>query len=161
MQHFCADIDTPFGPALAVCDGEALSGFYFVGQKYFPEDAGQWERRPRHPVFLQLAKELKRYGSGAQRHFDVPIAFSAGTEFQRAVWHAIAAIPFGATISYRELAERVGKPTGVRAAAAATGRNPISLIVPCHRVVGSNGALTGYAGGLDRKRALLDHERGG
>jgi methylated-DNA-[protein]-cysteine S-methyltransferase len=105
----------------------------------------------------QAARELGEYFAGKRRKFDVPLA-PAGTPFQRAVWRAIAAVPFGSTINYTELARQAGFPGSARAAGTATGRNPLSIIIPCHRILGSNGSLTGYAGGLHRKRALLEHE---
>ncbi len=105
-----------------------------------------------------MARELDEYFAGRRRAFDLVLA-PAGTPFQLAVWEELRRIPFGGTTTYGELARRVGRPTAARAVGAAVGRNPISIIVPCHRVVGSDGALTGFAGGLDRKRALLALER--
>ncbi|MEP7085140.1 MAG: methylated-DNA--[protein]-cysteine S-methyltransferase, partial [Betaproteobacteria bacterium] len=105
---------------------------------------------------------IDQYFAGTRRAFDLPLnpgGSSMGTTFQRAVWSAIAAVPLGATTSYAALAASCGKPSASRASGAATGRNPISLLIPCHRILGSNGALTGYAGGLERKRALLAFER--
>ena len=102
-------------------------------------------------------RELREYFAGARTRFDVPLD-PAGTPFQRKVWREIAAVPCGTTISYTELARRCGRPAAVRAVGAATGRNPMTVIIPCHRIVGSDGTLTGYAGGLDRKRALLELE---
>lgn len=149
-------IDSPLGPILLVSDGAALTGFYFVGQKYAPE-TDRWRRDPELGLFHDAEAQIAAYTSGELKTFDLPIRFK-GTPFQLRVWQAIAAIPFGATLSYSALAERIAAPSSIRAVGAATGRNPISLIVPCHRVVGRDGALTGYAGGLDRKRALLDFE---
>ncbi len=151
------EIDSPLGSILLVSDGAALTGFYFVGQKYAPATTGLWKREPGLKLFRDAEAQIASYLSGRRRTFDVPIRFE-GTPFQRRVWQAIAAIPFGQTQSYSALAERIGAPSSMRAVGAATGRNPISLIVPCHRVVGRDGALTGYAGGLDRKQALLNFE---
>ena len=150
---------SPLGEILLVADpaGTALCGLYLEGQKYFPPDAGQWRAAPRLPLFRRAVEELREYFAGARTRFDVPLA-PAGTPFQRRVWSAIADVPFGETITYAELARRCGRASAVRAAGAATGRNPITVMVPCHRIVGSGGALTGYAGGLDRKRALLELE---
>ena len=106
----------------------------------------------------EAKQQIDEYFAGSRERFDVPLA-PAGTSFQRAVWNAIAEVPHGATRTYANLAERVGHPGSARAAGAATGRNPLSIIVPCHRIVGSDGSLTGYAGGLDRKRHLLALER--
>ncbi|MCG3112054.1 MAG: methylated-DNA--[protein]-cysteine S-methyltransferase [Candidatus Manganitrophus sp. SB1] len=157
-MNLYTDIDSPLGPILLVSDGAVLTGFYFVGQKYAP-DATPWKRDPGLPLFRDAEAQIAAYTSGKLKTFNLPIRFK-GTPFQLRVWQAIAAIPFGATQSYSVLAARIGAPSSMRAVGAATGRNPISLIVPCHRVVGRDGALTGYAGGLDRKRALLDFESG-
>lgn len=155
-MNLYTDIDSPLGPILLVSDGAVLTGFYFIGQKYAP-DATPWKRDPKLQLFRDAEAQIAAYTSGRLQTFDLPIRFK-GTPFQLRVWQAIAAIPFGATLSYSGLAARIGAPSSMRAVGAATGRNPISLIVPCHRVVGRDGALTGYAGGLDRKRALLDFE---
>lgn len=112
---------------------------------------------PHHPVLKQAGEELRGYLRGDRTNFTVSLE-GAGTAFQREVWRQIALIPFGQTITYTELARRAGAPAAVRAAGTATGKNPISIIVPCHRVVGKNGLLRGYAGGLDRKRRLLEME---
>lgn len=153
------EVETPLGPVRLVSDGGALTGLYFVGQKYGPEPTVAWKWDGRFKLFRDVETQIAAYRSGKLKTFDVPIRFE-GTPFQRRVWQAIAAIPFGATLSYSAVADRIGAPSSMRAVGAATGRNPISLIVPCHRVVGRDGALTGYAGGLDRKRALLDFESG-
>ena len=108
----------------------------------------------------KVAAELEAYWCHQLTDVDVPLQ-PAGTPFQQRVWAALRTIPYGTTWSYRELAEQIGAPTAVRAVGAANGRNPVWLVIPCHRVIGSNGALTGYAGGLDVKRWLLDHERAG
>lgn len=155
-MKFYTEIESPMGSILLVSDGMALTGFYFVGQKYAPV-TDPWRRDPGLNLFRDAEAQITAYMSGRLRTFDIPIRFE-GTHFQRRVWQAIAAIPFGTTLSYSALAEQIGAPSSMRAVGAATGRNPISLIVPCHRVVGRSGALTGYAGGLDRKRALLDFE---
>jgi len=158
-MNLYTEIDSPLGAILLVSDGEALTGFYFVGQKYAPPTTDPWKRNPRLKLFHDVRTQTKAYLSGRLKTFDLPIRFE-GTPFQRRVWGAIAAIPFGTTLSYSALAESIDAPSSMRAVGAATGRNPISLIVPCHRVVGRSGALTGYAGGLDRKRALLNFESG-
>lgn len=147
---------SPLGEILLVANvrGDALRGLYLEGQKYFPEDAARWTASPRLPLFRDAIAQLGEYFAGKREHFRIPLE-PAGTAFQRAVWREIARVPYGTTISYSELARRCGRPSAVRAAGAATGRNPITVIVPCHRIVGSGGALTGYAGGLVRKRVLL------
>jgi methylated-DNA-[protein]-cysteine S-methyltransferase len=148
---------SPRGRMLLVADDKALTGVYFLGQKYQPRIEGEWRRNDRHAPLCQAKRELTEYFSGTRTRFTVKVA-PRGTPFQRAVWKAIADVGFGRTIAYAELARRAGRPGSARAAGAATGRNPISIIVPCHRIVGSNGALTGYAGGLAKKRALLTLE---
>jgi methylated-DNA-[protein]-cysteine S-methyltransferase len=154
----CFDrVPGPLGTMLLVATGDALSGVYFDGQKYAPAIADDWRRRPDVPVLRAARGQLAAYFAGELRRFDLPLA-PAGTPFQQEVWSAIGRVPFGETIAYRELAARVGRPSAVRAVGAAVGRNPLSIVVPCHRIVGADGGLTGYAGGLDRKRALLAHE---
>ncbi len=110
-----------------------------------------------HPVLVETAKQLAAYFAGKLERFDVPLDFR-GTDFQKQVWAALLTIPFGQTRSYGEIARQIGRPSASRAVGAANGRNPISIIAPCHRVIGSAGALTGFAGGLDAKRYLLDLE---
>lgn len=145
---------SPRGRILLVADDRALTGVYFAGQKYHPRVDKQWKRADNHGPLRQAKRELSEYFDGKRTRFTVEVA-PQGTPFQRAVWKAIAGVGFGRTIPYAELARRAGRPGSARAAGAATGRNPIGIIVPCHRIVGSNGALTGYAGGLAKKRALL------
>ena len=150
---------SPLGEMLLVANaaGDALCGLYLEGQKHFPPQAVQWPQRRSLPLFRRAAAELREYFSGERTRFDIALA-PIGTVFQRAIWSVIAEVPFGETISYAELARRCGRAGAVRAAGAATGRNTITVIRPCHRIMGSSGALTGYAGGLERKRALLDLE---
>ncbi len=145
---------SPRGRILLVADDRALTGLYFAGQKYHPRIDKQWKRADKHEPLHQAKLELSEYFDGKRTQFSVKVA-PQGTPFQRAVWKSIAGVQFGQTIAYAELARRAGRPGSARAAGAATGRNPISIIVPCHRIVGSNGSLTGYAGGLAKKRALL------
>jgi len=151
--------DSPHGRMLLVAGGEGLSGVYFDGQKYLPHIDPEWRRDARCPAVRQAKRELAEYFGGERERFETALA-PEGTPFQRAVWKAISTVGFGETITYGELARRAGYPGSARAAGAATGRNPIGIIVPCHRIVGSDGSLTGYAGGLDRKRALLALESG-
>ena len=151
--------ESPQGQMLLVADGEGLSGVWFAGQKYFPRVEPDWRRDARHAPLQQVKRELAEYFGGERKRFETALA-PEGTPFQQAVWKAISAVGFGKTITYSELALHAGFPGSARAAGAATGRNPIGIIVPCHRIVGSNGSLTGYAGGLDRKRALLALESG-
>ncbi len=148
---------SPQGRMLLVADCDALAGVYFDGQKYYPRIALDWRHDPTHAALRQVNRELAEYFDGRRQHFETPLA-PQGTSFQHAVWKAIAGVKFGQTITYGELAQRAGYPGHARAAGAATGRNPLTIIVPCHRIVGSTGSLTGYAGGLERKRALLELE---
>ena len=158
MRYY--DICTsPNGDMLLVAEGEGLSGVYFDGQKYLPQIEPEWRRDARHAPLRQAKRELAEYFGGERKRFETALA-PQGTPFQRSVWTAISTVCFGETITYSELACRAGCTGSARAAGAATGRNPISIIIPCHRIVGSNGSLTGYAGGLGRKRALLALEAG-
>lgn len=145
---------SPHGRMLLVADEKALTGVSFVGQKYAPRVAKDWTRDAAHAPIAKAKRELAEYFAGRRRRFSVRLA-PRGTPFQRKVWKAIAGVAFGRTIPYAELARRAGRPGSARAAGAATGRNPIGVIVPCHRIVGADGSLTGYAGGLSKKRALL------
>ncbi|CAG0970018.1 Methylated-DNA--protein-cysteine methyltransferase [Burkholderiales bacterium] len=148
---------TPLGTVRVVARGNGIAGIYFDGQKHDAASDASWREAPDDPLLAAAARQLDEYFAGRRRRFDVAIA-PRGTPFQRAVWRAIAAVPAGETATYGELARRIGKPTSARAVGAAVGRNPLSIVVPCHRIVGAGGALTGYAGGLARKRALLAHE---
>ncbi len=150
---------SPMGPMLLVARGGALSGVYFEGQKYEPPVRPDWQPDAQHPLLRLAQAQLAEYFAGARTRFELPLA-AAGTPFQVAVWAAIAGVPYAGTATYGEIAFAAGRPRSVRATGAATGRNPLSVIVPCHRIVGAEGALTGYAGGLDRKRALLALEAG-
>jgi methylated-DNA-[protein]-cysteine S-methyltransferase len=140
--------------------GKGLAGVWFNGQQHMPA-TGIWPQQQDHPVLLRAQEQLQAYFAGQCQGFDVPLDLHGGTAFQQAVWQALLSIPAGATTSYGVLAERIGRPTAARAVGAAVGRNPVSIIVPCHRVVGAHGALTGYAGGLERKTALLQLEQKG
>lgn len=147
---------TPVGDyILAIRDG-ALTGLYRMDQKYLPSPAelGAWDDTVGDDVVAQLDE----YFTGARQGFDLPLA-PGGTEFQHDVWNALMEIPYGQTMTYGELANSLGRPTASRAVGGATGRNPISIIVPCHRLVGASGQLIGYAGGAQTKQLLLDHER--
>jgi methylated-DNA-[protein]-cysteine S-methyltransferase len=133
----------------------AVSGIYFERQKYHPLPDTAVPATGDAKIFLdRLAVMLELYFSGGAKLFAIALAPS-GTEFQKKVWTALLDVPHGQTISYAELSHRIGNPAAIRAAAAAVGKNPISIVIPCHRIIGSNGSLTGYAGGLDRKTHLL------
>lgn len=148
-------IDSPIGPlTLAGRDGK-LSHLLMLDHSHAPSRVG-WIRDDT--AFPEVVEQLAAYFAGELTEFDVVLEM-AGTEFQRRVWTALLTIPYGQTRSYGQLASLIGAPTASRAVGLANGRNPISIIVPCHRVIGSNGSLTGYGGGIDRKRTLLDLER--
>lgn len=149
-------LDTPVGPLRIVSDGAAISEIHFVDAK----DAGAYPLGPsaRDDAAALVTDELRRYFEGSLRRFTVPVN-PHGTTFQRAVWDLLTQIPYGETTTYGELARRLGDEKKTRAVGAANGRNPIAIVVPCHRVIGADGALTGFAGGLDRKAALLAHEQ--
>ncbi len=147
---------SPLGPMLLACTDHGLAGAWFVGQKAFPAVLVAPDGAD-HPLLQQTMAELTAYFAGSRRSFEMPLDLH-GTPFQQAVWQALCGIHAGALRSYSDVALQVGMPQAVRAVGAAVGRNPVSVIVPCHRVVGRNGSLTGYAGGLARKRALLELE---
>ena len=151
-----AYFDSPLGPIYLEGDEAALNSLYFPDHKHW---AGPNPRAERDDdAFFAVREQLTEYFAGTRRTFDIPTQLQ-GTPFQQRVWAELTQIPFGETISYAELARRVGKPSASRAVGAANGRNPISIIVPCHRVIAADGKLTGYGGGLDNKRRLLDWER--
>lgn len=158
-MHYFDFYESPMGRMLIVATDRGLSGLYFVDQKYYREVGRDWLRGDNHRVVRETAGELTEYFAGARKDFDVLIA-AEGTVFQTSIWRAISSVKYGHSITYSELARRAGHAGAVRAAGTATGRNPITIIVPCHRIVGSDGSLTGYAGGLDRKRALRELEDG-
>ena len=157
MRYFDT-FQSPQGGMLLLANDEGVSGVFFDRQKYHPEKQVDWKENPEHKLLRQAKRELAEYFAGKRTRFDVALA-PDGTPFQRSVWKAISTVRFGETISYGELARRAGHSGSARAAGAATGRNPIGIIVPCHRIMGANGSLTGYAGGLERKRALIALER--
>ncbi len=153
---------TPLGRVLLAASDVGLAGLWFEGQRHGPLAAwrglGHQPTQPGHPVLQTAERQLQDYFAGRRQAFDLPLDLSHGTPFQRQVWQALRDIPAGRTAAYAELAQRIDAPQAARAVGAAVGRNPISIIVPCHRVLGAGGSLTGYAGGLDRKRALLTLE---
>jgi methylated-DNA-[protein]-cysteine S-methyltransferase len=159
-HHFTAQsrIDTPLGPMTAAATEQGLAGLWFDGQAHHPGPLAlphvpdqRWLRAAERALAAYFAQ-------GADVMQDLALDLRAGTPFQQAVWQALLALGRGQTCSYTAIAQHAGRPAAVRAAGAAIGRNPVSVLVPCHRVLGSAGALTGYAGGLERKRALLLHE---
>ncbi|MFG2309996.1 methylated-DNA--[protein]-cysteine S-methyltransferase [Streptomyces sp. NPDC048566] len=150
-------IDSPYGPLTLVADDGVLAGLYMAGQRHRPAQETFGERDDT--ILGEVTEQLDAYFAGESRRFTVPLRLT-GTPFQRAVWKQLQAIPYGRTRTYGELAEALGNPGASRAVGLANGRNPVGIIVPCHRVVGADGALTGYGGGLDRKQRLLDFESG-
>lgn len=152
-------IASPVGELTLVAEGDALVAILWEGDDPARVPLPALADAPDHPVLCETARQLDEYFAGKRRAFDVPLAFR-GTAFQRAVWAALLRIPFGETSSYGRIARALDRPNAARAVGAANGRNPISIIAPCHRVIGSNGALTGFAGGLAAKEMLLALERG-
>lgn len=148
-------VPSPIGDLMLCGDERALTALHLPG--HWPEPGAGWRRDDAR--FAAVARQLEEYFAGERTAFDVPLKLRGGP-FELEVWAELERIPYGETASYGEIARRVGKPHASRAVGAANGRNPIAIIVPCHRVIGSNGTLTGYGGGLERKRALLDLESG-
>jgi methylated-DNA-[protein]-cysteine S-methyltransferase len=152
-------IDTPIGEMLLVAENDdgaaSLAGAYLVGQRYEREVGPDWIRDAA--AFADIEKQFDAYFDGTLTSFDVQFKVR-GSEFQRRVWRALVDIPYGRTCTYGELAARVADRSKTRAVASAVGHNPLGIVLPCHRVIGADGSLTGYAGGLERKRWLLDHE---
>ncbi|QES44713.1 cysteine methyltransferase [Streptomyces venezuelae] len=157
MERLHTLIDSPYGPLTLVATDGVLSGLYMTEQRHRPADETFGDRDPA--PFGAAIGQLEAYFAGELTEFDVPLRLD-GTPFQRLVWDELRRIPYGETRTYGELAEALGKPSASRAVGLANGKNPIGVIVPCHRVIGANGSLTGYGGGLDRKQRLLTFERG-
>ena len=177
------NVASPLGTIAIAATDQGLAGLWFTeGQRYLPAELAPtlatscaalppegavlarggpsrrtlgWPADPEHPVLKLVSQQLAEYFAGQRSDFDVPLDLRCGTAFQQSVWQALLAISHGDVVSYGEVSRRIGKPAAVRAVGGAIGRNPVSIIVPCHRVTGSTGALTGYAGGLERKAALL------
>lgn len=147
IYHF----NSPLGWLELIASDHTLTAIRYLDNK--PDSV----QTPQHPVFEQATNQLSRYFNKDLKHFTIPLN-TKGTTFQKTVWEALRTIPFGSTITYGELAKRLGDPNKVRAVGRANGKNPIPIIIPCHRVIGSNKKLIGYAGGIERKRFLLEHE---
>jgi methylated-DNA-[protein]-cysteine S-methyltransferase len=155
---FQCHFSSPLGEVLLASTEQGLAGVWFVqGQTHMP-DSSDWQTTDTHPTLKTAAQQLAEYFSGQRHSFDLALYPTKGTSFQRAVWQALQQIPYGHTRSYGDIAREIGNPKAVRAVGAAIGQNPLTIVVPCHRVVGVHGALTGFAGGLDRKKFLLAHE---
>ena len=154
-QHATAQLTwaSPLGPVLIARTGSGIAGAWFEGQKDHPGRLAA-PVRPDDPLLAQAVEQLIAYFAGRASGFDLPLDLH-GTPFQRSVWQALLRIPAGGTRSYGEIAREIGAPSAVRAVGAAVDKNPVSVVVPCHRVIGGDGSLTGYAGGIERKKALL------
>lgn len=148
-------VESPIGDIVITGDDDAITLLGRIGKARF--DSGEWVEVDRFAAIKEAEQQLEAYWAGELFEFDLPLNPS-GTPFQKKVWAALCNIPYGKTATYGEIAQQIGTPTASRAVGAANGRNPIAIVVPCHRVIGSNGKLTGYAGGLDMKEALLAHE---
>ena len=155
MTTITTTVESPVGPLTLTASEGKLTGVAMRDQRHAPAPSKDWIRNDEW--FTEVAAQLAAYFAGELTTFDVPMNL-VGTEFQRHVWSRLTEIPYGTTISYGELARRVANPLASRAVGLANGRNPVAIIVPCHRVIGANGDLTGYGGGLDRKTWLLRHE---
>jgi methylated-DNA-[protein]-cysteine S-methyltransferase len=149
---------SPLGDVLLAATEQGLAGVWFVHRQQHLPDHQNWASDETNPTLQAAAQQLRDYFSGQRQCFDLPVQAAWGTPFQRAVWQALQRIPYGQTCTYGDIARSIGKPQAIRAVGAAIGQNPHSIIVPCHRVLGANGSLTGFAGGLDRKQYLLQHE---
>jgi methylated-DNA-[protein]-cysteine S-methyltransferase len=163
MERYWHEMDTEIAPLMLVSDGRSLVGLYFPGHRHVAERSPQGrfvteDELGEHPVLAMARTQLEDYFAGRRREFDLPLD-PGGTAFQHRVWAALRDIPYATTHSYGQVAEAIGRRGAARAVGMANGRNPLSIIVPCHRVIGSNGKLIGYAGGQANKRALLDLER--
>ena len=153
---YCISIPTPLGHLFATATENTLTGLYFDGQKYFPEKLPT--PTAANALLKKLQQEIEEYFAGERTQFSAGLQ-PHGTPFQQCVWNALLKIPSGKTLTYGEIAAQLGQPTATRAVASAIGRNPISVLIPCHRVIGKDGSLTGYAGGVERKAALLRLEQ--
>jgi methylated-DNA-[protein]-cysteine S-methyltransferase len=161
MQSYAGKvIDSPVGRLTLVACDRGLVAILWERDNPRRVPLGEIVESDSHPILLETERQLQEYFAGRRRNFTLPLDFR-GTEFQRRVWSALLTIPFGQTRSYAQIAQQIGRPAAPRAVGAANGRNPLSIIAPCHRVVGSNGQLTGFAGGLEVKAKLLSLERDG
>jgi methylated-DNA-[protein]-cysteine S-methyltransferase len=159
MSLFYSVIASPVGRLKLVATDRGLAAVLWDNEDPQRVRLRAMVDNPDHPMLVETARQLREYFAGTRTVFTVPLDM-AGTEFQRKVWSALLTIPFGETRTYAALARQLGNPKASRAVGAANGKNPISIITPCHRMVGSDGSLTGFAGGLETKQYLLDHERG-
>ncbi len=157
MTHASKTVASPVGALTLVASDTALVAILWENDDPRRVPLGATQETTGHPVLDEAARQIDAYFAGTRTAFDLPLDFR-GTDFQKRVWRELVAIPFGEVRSYAEVARAIGRPAAVRAVGAANGRNPISIVAPCHRVIGSNGRLTGFAGGLEAKAYLLRHE---
>ncbi len=158
MKHYSKRIKSPVGELTLIANANALVAILWENDKPNRVRIADVESKPNHPILEKTAKQLSQYFSGKRTQFEIDFEFY-GTEFQKKVWRALTEIPYGETQTYLQIAKKIRSPKSCRAVGAANGKNPISLMVPCHRVIGSNGNLTGFAGGLKAKKYLLDLEK--
>ncbi|MDP9710893.1 UNVERIFIED_ORG: methylated-DNA-[protein]-cysteine S-methyltransferase [Pseudomonas fluorescens] len=159
MAYTFITLPSPVGELKLVANGSRLAAILWENDKPNRVRLGPMSEAPDNPLLMKTAQQLEEYFAGTRNAFDLELDF-AGTEFQKKVWAALLTIPFGETRTYSQIAEQIGHPSAVRAVGAANGRNPISIIAPCHRVIGASGKLTGFAGGLEAKERLLALEGG-
>jgi methylated-DNA-[protein]-cysteine S-methyltransferase len=158
MQLVYMYMDSPVGALKLVAHDHALVAVMWDNEDHKRVRLAELIEDHQHPILLRVKKQLEQYFAGQRQQFDLPLDFQ-GTDFQQQVWQTLLTIPYGETRSYKEIAVQIGNEKAVRAVGAANGRNPISIIAPCHRVIGSSGALVGFAGGLDKKQILLSLEQ--
>jgi methylated-DNA-[protein]-cysteine S-methyltransferase len=157
MTYAFKTMSSPVGTLTLVAGANGLAAILWEDDRPGRVKLGRMEEQPDHPVLVEAEAQLSDYFAGTRTRFDLPLEM-AGTDFQKRVWDQLLAIPFGETRTYGEIARAIGSPNAVRAVGGANGRNPLSIVAPCHRVIGGNGTLTGFAGGLEAKRYLLAHE---
>lgn len=157
MSYTCKTMASPVGQLTLVAKGSALAAILWENDRPGRVRLGPLQEDAQHPILRETERQLTEYFAGQREHFDLPLDFT-GTPFQKQVWSALLTIPYGQTRSYRDIANQIGRPKAARAVGAANGRNPISIVAPCHRVVGTSGDLTGFAGGLQTKAQLLGME---
>lgn len=160
MLYTIAPLPHPLGDLLLLSDdGNTLTGLYFADQPHAPTREATWKHEPNAKIFVSAIAQLNEFARGQRTTFTIPYRFTQGTPFQHDIWSLLATVPYGTTSSYMRLAVTLMSHRAVRAIGAAVGKNPLSIIIPCHRIIGTRGDLTGYAGGLERKKALLDLEQ--
>ena len=158
MQYF-SSFNSPLGNILCLSDGISLTGIYFQNHKPCLVFDKSWIRNQKLKIFDVTKTQFLSFLTAKSKEFEIPLTY-VGTKFQRSVWAALSEIPYGQTVSYSEIAEEIGNAHGVRAVASAISRNPISVVIPCHRVISKNGSISGYVGGIERKLRLLKLEKG-